>query len=379
MFLRAREEGYNMSCDWLSLTSSGIRSIHPYQPGKPISELQRELGLSDIIKLASNENPLGASSNVLSCLSTSMNEVARYPDGNAFHLKQRLSERLDVAADCLTIGNGSNDVLEMIARVFAQDDDEIIISQHAFAVYGLVAKAVGATLIETPAKTFGHDLEAMIHRVSSKTKLVFLANPNNPTGTYFSKEALSQFLNSIPNHVIVVVDEAYFEYVQHQDYPNALTYLNHHPNLIVTRTFSKAYGLAALRLGYAVSHPDIADLLNRIRQPFNANLLAQNAAVVALDDQDFLKKSVAFNQEELNLMMNALDQLNVEYIPSVGNFVSIRVPSHTGRECFDQLLRQGIIVRPVSEYGLDEFIRVSIGLKDENTQFLNAFKCMFQL
>ena len=362
-----------MSCDWYALTTDGVKSIRPYQPGKPIEELQRELGLSDIVKLASNENPLGPSSAVLRAISEKSKELTLYPDGSGYRLKHLLSQKFGVEVDQITLGNGSNDVLEMIANVFISEGDEVLISDHAFAVYSLVSKAVGAVIKMVPAKNWGHDLKAFSQEVTSHTKVVFLANPNNPTGTYFSVSELTKFLDTLPKNIIVVLDEAYTEYVSLAEYPDGLKLLNKYSNLIVTRTFSKAFGLAGLRLGYAVGHRDMTDLLNRVRQPFNVNLLAMEAATVVLDDEDYLQKSIDVNNSGMEQLVQGLKELNLSHIHSVGNFVCVNL-NQSGAEIFNKLLKKGVIVRPVEEYGLPQFVRVSIGLEEENQRFLEALK-----
>lgn len=356
----------------------GIRALAPYQPGKPIEELQRELGLSDIIKLASNENPLGPSKSVQAAITPLMSDLGRYPDGNGFALKQALAERYRIATDCLTLGNGSNDILEFVARIFLRPGLNAVVSDHAFAIYALATQAVGAELRAAPANPedsphpYGHDLVAMSSLIDADTAVVFIANPNNPTGTWFDDAALKRFLAGVPPEVVVVLDEAYAEYVEHPAYPTGLSYLQHYPNLIVTRTFSKAFGLAGLRVGYAVSHPKMADLLNRVRQPFNVNLFAQTAAVAALADADHLERSRACNREGLQQLHDGLARLGLYFIPSVANFVSFRVPNANG--CFEALLKSGVIVRPISGYGLPDFLRVSVGLREENERFLRTLE-----
>lgn len=362
-----------MSTDYIELAASGIRSLQPYQPGKPIEELERELGLTDVIKLASNENPMGPSERVKNAIQTVLPDLARYPDGSAFLLKNRLSEFLGVAPEQLTIGNGSNDVLELIGRVFLSPQNESIISEHAFVVYPLVTKAVGANLKVIPAKNYSQDLNATADAVSDKTRCIFIANPNNPTGTWIGKKALTDFLARIPDDILVVLDEAYFEYVEEADYPNGLDLVDQHSNLIVTRTFSKAYGLAALRIGYAVSHPDIADLMNRVRQPFNVNSMSQAAALAALDDQSHVKKAVALNKEGMVFLQQACERLGLGYIPSVGNFLSIDFGRDAG-PIYEALLRKGVIVRPIGVYGLPNHLRVTLGLSTENQKFVDCLE-----
>ena len=355
------------------LAVAGALGLHPYQPGKPLSELEREYGVTDAVKLASNENPLGPSPKARAAVEASLADMARYPDGNGFALKAALSAKLGVDPAGITLGNGSNDVLDLIARAFLEPGREAVFSQYAFIVYPLAVQAVGATAKIAHAKDYGHDLAAMRAQIGQDTRVVFIANPNNPTGTWLPRSELEAFIADLPEHVVCVVDEAYFEYVREPDYPDALAWLNRFPRLIVTRTFSKAYGLAGLRVGYGVSHPDIADLLNRVRQPFNVNTLALEAATAALDDIDHLRKAVAVNNEGLHVLATALTDLGVAYIPSVGNFIT----THLGRPAgpvYQALLKEGVIVRPVANYGMPEHLRISVGLPHENERFLFALK-----
>lgn len=362
-----------MTCDYVALAAPGVQKLSPYQPGKPIDELKRELGLSDIVKLASNENPLGVSPRVKEAIARELNELARYPDGNGFVLKDALAQHYGVMHNQITLGNGSNDVLEIIARAFLTPDDDAVYSQHAFAVYPLVVQAIGARGIEVPAKNFGHDLEAMAAAITPKTKIVFVANPNNPTGTAFDHKVLARFLASIPESVIVVLDEAYVEYVGDNEFPDGMEYLPEHRNLIVSRTFSKAYGLASLRVGYSISHPDITNVLNRVRQPFNVNSLALVAAAAALQDQDFVYRTRQINEQGMKQLEAAFVQLGLEWIPSSGNFVCVKLP-RPGATIFNELLREGVITRPVANYGMPDYLRVSIGLPEENERFVAALK-----
>lgn len=357
--------------EYLFYANPGVQRLTPYQPGKPIEELQRELGLSQIIKLASNENPLGPSRMAIEAMEKAAVDLVRYPDGNGFNLKQTLAQRLGVDASQITLGNGSNDILEIVPRVFADQDSEIIFSQYSFAVYGLATLAVGASAVVTPAIDYGHDLDAMGAAITSSTKVIFIANPNNPTGSWVPRQTLLQFLEQVPATVIVVLDEAYFEYVEQADYPNGIHLLDQYPNLIVTRTFSKVWGLAGLRVGYAISHPDIADLMNRVRQPFNVNLIAQQAAAAVLHDQDYLNQSVLTNRYGLRQLKQGLDGLDLTWLPSIGNFISFRIGPKSAA-IYNQLLAKGIIVRPLASYEMPEFLRVSVGLESENKLFLSA-------
>lgn len=359
------------------LAVPGVRALTPYLPGKPISELERELGLRNIVKLASNENPLGPSPKALEAARRALSEIHLYPDGSGFKLKAALSAKLEVRAEQITLGNGSNDILELVARVFLSAESKAIYSEHAFAVYPIVTQAVGAKAAVAPAHDgsrgprYGHDLQAMAQRVDESTRVIFIANPNNPTGTYLTKSELRSFLDDLPGDVVAVVDEAYFEYVDAPDYPDCMAWLSDFPNLIVTRTFSKAYGLAGLRVGYAVSSPSIADLLNRVRQPFNVNSPALEAAKAALDDNEHLTHSVNLNRAGLLQLCDAFAERELSFVPSVGNFVTVDI-AKPAAPIYDALLRQGVIVRPVGNYGLPNHLRVTVGTEEENRIFLDA-------
>ncbi len=368
-----------MSCEEFiaNLATPGVRGLVPYQPGKPVSELERELGLTHIVKLASNENPLGPSPKALAAIQSVLPELARYPDGSGFNLKNTLAEKLSVAPNQITLGNGSNEILELLARTFLSVDAEVIFSQHAFAVYPLVTQAVGAQSRVAPALNYGHDLQAMLDCVNAKTRMIFIANPNNPTGTYLTRAELENFLQKIPHSVICVLDEAYYEYVEQQDYPYSLAWLPNYPNLIITRTFSKAYGLAGLRVGYSVSSPVIADLLNRVRQPFNNNSLALAAADAALQDDLFLQQSICNNNQGMQQICRALGELGLDWIPSVGNFISVEF-KQDGMPIYQALLKRGVIVRPVANYELPNHLRISIGTEEENQIFIDALTQVLQ-
>jgi histidinol-phosphate aminotransferase len=361
----------------LDLATPGVRGLTPYQPGKPISELERELGLRNIVKLASNENPLGPSPKALEAVRRVLPELHFYPDGGGFELKSALAKKLGVSSAQITLGNGSNDVLELVARAFLSSQHKSVFAEHAFAVYPIVTQAIGAQAAVASAHDgsrgprYGHDLDAMARLVDEAARVVFIANPNNPTGTYLTGTELHRFLAGLPEHVIAVVDEAYFEYVEASDYPNALNWLPEFPNLVVTRTFSKAYGLAGLRAGYAVSSPEVADLLNRVRQPFNVNIPALEAARAALEDEDHLNRTVRLNAEGLRQLGEGLAARELESIPSVGNFLTFDLKRPAG-PVYEALLRQGVIVRPIGNYGLPNHLRVTVGTTEENTIFLAA-------
>lgn len=351
-----------------------IRTIAPYQPGKPIDELARELGLSpsSIVKLASNENPLGVSPLAQQAIEQALPELARYPDGNGYVLKSALAEKWRIDPACIVLGNGSNDVLDMAARAFLYPGVSAVYSQYAFAVYPLAVQTVGATGIAVPALDFGHDLPAMLAAIRGDTRMVFIANPNNPTGTLLSNVHMLAFLQQVPPHVLVVLDEAYGEYLPVELRSDALSWLAAFPNLIVTRTFSKAYGLAGLRVGYALADPKVADLLNRVREPFNVNGLALVAAAAALSDDAFIERSYAANRLGMMQLVQGLNLLGIAYIPSFANFVSIRLGN--AGDMYQRLLEQGVIVRPLGGYAMTQYLRVSIGLAAENHRFLQALE-----
>lgn len=363
-----------MTIDYQQLAVTGVQGLMPYEPGKPIEELARELGLTPdrIVKLASNENPLGPSPLALAAARDALGEMCRYPDGNGFELKARLSDYLDVRPEQLTLGKGSNDVLEIAARCFADERTEVIYSQHAFAVYPLVTRAIGAIGVEVPARNYGHDLDAMAAAVTGRTGLIFVANPNNPTGTVAGAAAIEAFLKRIPPRVIVVLDEAYCEYMEDgDDVADGLALLRRYPNLIVTRTFSKAWGLAALRVGYSVSSAAIADILNRVRQPFNVDAVALAAATAVLDDDDYLRRSREVNTAGLRQLEAALADLGLDWVPSAGNFIAVHVGPGAGA-VYQGLLERGVIVRPIGGYGMPGHLRVSVGLEHENRRFIEA-------
>jgi histidinol-phosphate aminotransferase len=366
-----------MDCDLIALAAAGVRGLRPYQPGKPIEELERELGIRDPVKLASNENPLGPSPAAVQAMQGALGGVSRYPDGNGHALKRALARRLGVGPECITLGNGSNDILELVARAFLGPGREAVISAHAFAVYPIVIQAVGAEArVARPnapdhAMPYGHDLQAMAGQVGEHTRVVFVANPNNPTGTWLQRQALQAFLEALPETTLCVIDEAYLEYVQEPAYPDALTWLGEHPGLIVTRTFSKIYGLAGVRVGYGISHPQVAELLNRVRQPFNCNSLAQTAALAALDDEDHLRRSRELNAAGLAQLTRACEERGLGHIPSVANFLCIDL-ARPAVPVYEALLREGVIVRPVDNYALPNHLRVSVGTPEQNARLIQA-------
>ena len=355
-----------------------IRAIAPYQAGKPISEVAREFGLDEasIVKLASNENPFGVPASAQAAMAAAAAELGRYPDANGFELKAALAARYDVPADWITLGNGSNDILEIAAHAFVRTGESVVYSQYAFAIYALAAQGVGARGIAAPARGYGHDLDAMLDAIETDTRLIYIANPNNPTGTFIPAAQIQAFLDRVPAHVVVVLDEAYNEYLERKDQFESTRWVRSYPNLIVSRTFSKAYGLAGLRVGFAIAQPAVTDLMNRIRQPFNVNSLAQAAAIAALNDQAFLQKGFDNNRAGYAQLTGAFDAMGLEYVPSHGNFVLLKVGDDdgAGSRVNIALLKQGVIVRPVGAYGLPQWLRISIGLPEENAAFLAALQ-----
>ncbi|TAN70878.1 MAG: histidinol-phosphate transaminase [Methylobacter sp.] len=354
-----------------NLAVSGVQKLIPYTPGKPIEELERELGLSHIIKLASNENPLGPGKKALAAIQEALKDLALYPDGNGFNLKQALAKKYAVDMSQITLGNGSNEILELVARAFLTPGLEVVFSQHAFAVYPIVTQAVGATAVVASALNYGHDLDAMLERVTDKTRLIFIANPNNPTGTLLDHASLERFIQALPDTCICVLDEAYCEFVGEGDAGNSIAWLNLYPNLLITRTFSKAYGLAGLRVGYGLSSPQLADILNRVRQPFNNNMLALTAAEAALTDTEHLQNTINVNAQGMQFITEGFKKLGLEWIPSAGNFVLVDM-KRPAMPIYEALLRKGVIVRPVGVYELPNHLRITIGTEAENQLFLQA-------
>ena len=350
-----------------------IRAIAPYEPGKPISELERELGITGIVKLASNENPLGASPKAVAAARVALDEIGLYPDGNSYALKDALARRYGLAHEQVVPGNGSNDLLELSARAFLTVGDKTVYSDHSFAVYALATQAVGAIGISIKARDFGHNLDAMRNAaVERGAKMIFIANPNNPTGTLVSGDALLEFLRVLPANILVVLDEAYNEYLPVDKRYDSVAWLSEYPNLIISRTFSKAYGMASLRVGYALGDARVMDMLNRVRQPFNVNSVAQAAALAALDDADFVRQTFELNLRGMKQIVGGLTRLGLQHIPSFGNFVSFNVKD--AERIFRRLLELGVIVRPIANYAMPEYLRVSIGLESENEKFLSALQ-----
>jgi histidinol-phosphate aminotransferase len=366
------------SCDQFGLAAPGVQKLQPYQPGKPISELEREYGVSEIIKLASNENPLGFSRAALRAMERELRELAFYPDGGGFSLKTALAGHHSIDPACITLGNGSNDVLVLLAEAFLAPGLEAVFSNYCFAVYPLASLATGATPRIAPAlsmesaQPLGHDLTAMHSLIGTDTRLVFIANPNNPTGTWLEAGALYEFVSSVPDTVLVIVDEAYHEYSQNLGVPDATSWLEEFPNLVVTRTFSKAYGLAGIRVGYSLSSPQVANLLNRVRQPFNVNSIAMAGAQAAIGDQAFIDASVTSNTRGIRQLTQGLEALGFEVTPSAANFVLADMGQPTG-PVYKALLQRGIIVRPVGNYGLPNHLRITAGTAEQNDLLLRAY------
>ena len=345
-----------------------IRTLTPYQPGKPIEELEREYGVHDSIKIASNENPLGPSPKAVAAITAALPNLHRYPDGDAFYLKRRLAEKLGVDRSRLIIGNGSNELIEMIVRTFLRVGESVVVGKHAFAIYHLCVQAGGGRTIAVPHKGFQFDLEAMARAIAPDTRIVFLDNPNNPTGTIYVRSEWETFLRRVPREVLIVVDDAYLEFVDDHDYPNSLEYHRDDRLLITLRTFSKICGLAGIRVGYGISSPEVIDALNRIRQPFNVNSLAQVAALAALDDEDHIRRTQENNHQGMAYLRRELDRLGLEYAPSWTNFLLVKV----GVGVYQRLLPEGVIIRPMEGYGFPGYARVSVGTPVENQRFIGA-------
>ena len=353
-----------------------IRSLIPYEPGKPIEEVEREYGISGSVKLASNENPLGPSPRALAVLRERLPELHLYPDGDCFYLKRALAQKLGVEPDRLIFGNGSNEIIELAARTFMRPGDEAVMAEQAFVVYELIVQAVGGKRKTVPLKNFTHDLAAMADAVTPQTRLVFLANPNNPTGTIYRRRDWEAFLERISPDVLIIVDEAYFEYVEEADYPNSLDYHARHPAILTLRTFSKLYGLAGLRIGYGIGAKDVIALMQRVRQPFNVNAPAQWAALAALDDTEHVQRSLGVNQQGVKYLQTEFARLGLSYVPSQANFILVRVGN--GHEVFQRLLQQGVIVRPMVGYKFPEHVRVTVGSMAQNQKLIGALERLIQ-
>jgi histidinol-phosphate aminotransferase len=355
-----------------SLVPPYIQSLEPYPPGKPIEELEREYGITGSIKLASNENPLGPSPKAMAAVREALSSVHRYPDGSCFYLRRALAAKLDVAPECVLIGNGSNEIIELIVRTFLRPGEDAVMSDQAFVIYRMVVQGHGGRCNCVPPRQFTHDLEAMADAITPTTRLVFLANPNNPTGTIFFRDQWEEFLNSLPADVIVVMDEAYREFVDDPRYPDSFAALRQEKPIIILRTFSKIYGLAGLRVGYGVAQPEFISMMDRLRAPFNVSSLAQVAAVAALEDDEHVERTRRVNREGMAYLKEAFDRLGLEHVPSWANFILVRV-GNTAR-VYEALLRRGVIVRPVGVYGFNEHVRITVGLPEENERLVRALR-----
>lgn len=367
-----------MDKSFLSLATPGVQQLKPYLPGKPVEELERELGISGSIKLASNENPLGPSAKAIAAVQQYTHSINYYPDGGGYKLTAALADKYNIAPECITLGNGSNDILELTARAFLTPEHSAVFSEYSFAVYPIVVQAAGApaniakAYSESHAEMpLGHDPEALLAAIDDSTRVMFIANPNNPTGTWLELDTLKDLLNKIPEHVIVVLDLAYNEYMDEKLQPEISAWLKSYPNLIITCTFSKIYALAGLRIGYSFSSPEIADLLNRVRQPFNTNMLAQAAALASLDDKIHVNQSISLNNIGKKYLQQSLDDMGLKYLPTMGNFISIHL-EREGMPVYESLLKKGVIVRPVANYNMPEYLRVTIGTAEQNQRFIKA-------
>ena len=369
-----------MAKSYLELATPGVQKLIPYPPGKPVEELERELGISNSIKLASNENPLGPSAAALKAIADTAASINYYPDGGGFALSNKLANLHQVEAENITLGNGSNDILELVTRAFLTPENSAVFSEHSFAVYPIVVQAVGAKA--NVAKAFpenhqsmplGHDPDALLSQIDDSTRIIFIANPNNPTGTWLTPEVLETMFSNIPENVVIVLDLAYTEYMPDDLKPPIKQWLQKFPNLVVTQTFSKVYALAGLRIGYAISSAEIAGVLNRVRQPFNTNSIAQAAAMASLDDVKHVADSIAMNDAGKKYLQQAFDELELKYLPSMGNFISVNV-KQDGAALYQKLLEQGVIVRPIANYNLPEYLRITIGTQEQNERFINTLK-----
>ena len=366
-----------MKNSFLENLNQGVLGLKPYEPGLPLEQTQKKLGLEKVIKLASNENPLGPSPKALDLLKGQLNsfssDLNRYPDGNAYDLKEAISKKYSVDMNQITIGNGSNDLIEFVSRCFLGEGKKAIYSQHGFAIYPLAIKSTGAVPIKSKAKNWGHDLELMKDLVDDKTKLIFIASPNNPTGTAKTLQEIKDFLNNLPEDILVFLDQAYFEYIEGTEFDIPFSLIDDYPNLVISRSFSKAHGLAALRLGFCISNPELSNYLNRVRQPFNANSLALNLGKIALSDQEHIDKSVKINSSGMERVKMAFDSFNYSYIESWGNFISFDAKQDSD-EAFQYFLKKGVILRSLKVYEMPQHLRVSIGTEEEMDFFLKVLE-----
>lgn len=359
--------------DLNKMVSEGIETLVPYKPGKPMAELERELGITSSVKLASNENPLGPSPMAVESVKEVLTGLNRYPDGTYYYLKEKLAEFVGVSPDMLVIGNGSNEIIELLIRTFMVEGDEAIMGSPSFAVYPIIVQGAGGVAVEVPLKEgFVIDLVRMAEAITDKTKLIFIANPNNPTGTIVTATEFDAFMEKVPDNVIVCMDEAYFEYVSSSDFPDSIKYIKEGKSVVVLRTFSKIYGLAGLRVGYGVATKELTDYMNRVRQPFNVSTVAEAAAMGALDDTEHVANSIEMNEKGFEFLSKELSGLGYEVVPTEANFFLVKVGN--GSEVYEKLLKQGVIVRPMASYNMDEYIRITIGTEAENKRFMEAFR-----
>lgn len=358
-------------CDMKIRTPSYISNLSPYKPGKPLEELEREYGISNSVKIASNENPLGPSPKALEAIRDALQNLHRYPDGSGFKLKNRICEKYGIGFEQVVLGNGSDDIIAMLARAFLQPGDEVILPNPTFLMYAILASSAGATLVEVPLKSLAIDLDEILDRISSKTKMIIICNPNNPTGHFIDDRTFKRFVDQVPENLLILIDEAYIEFVRSADTFDSIEYVKSGKAIVILRTFSKAYGLAGLRIGFGIMLSEIADLLNRVRQPFNTNNLAQAGALAAIDDEDFVTKTIKLVHDGLDFLYQRLDRMGIEYFPSQANFFLINV-CRDADTVFESMLREGVIVRSMKGYGYPEYIRVNIGLPEENERFLKA-------
>lgn len=350
-----------------------IMAIKPYSPGKPIEEVQKEYGLSKVIKLASNENPLGASEKAKAAIKEHLSKLSIYPDGNCTELKAVLANKLKITSEQLILGNGSDEVLKLIGEAYLTPEDQVILADPTFSEYQYVARLMGATEVLVPLKDHKHDLREMLNRINSNTKIIFICNPNNPTGTIVDEDEFIEFLTKVPEHILVVIDEAYYEYVQAENYPQTIPLLERFNNIIITRTFSKVHGLAALRIGYGIANPQIINNLNRVKEPFNVNSLAQVGANASLQDEEHLVNSIATNEQGKAYLYKELEKLNLDYIPTEANFLMINMGRDT-KYLFEEMLKKGIIVRAGNVFNMPNYIRLTVGTMEENQSFITALK-----
>lgn len=350
-----------------------ILSIKPYVPGKPIEEVKRQLGLQDVCKMASNENPFSPSPQALRAMRDTSKDLNRYPDAHCFYLRQEIARSLKIKTNQLVFGNGSDEIIVMATRAFVQKDDEVVVAHPTFLIYDIASRICGAKVIKVPLNHFRYDLPAMRAAVTKKTKIIFIANPDNPTGTYVTKQEVQDFVHSLPSNILIFLDEAYYEYAPKKDYPKSLTLVNNYKNVLLTRTFSKFYALAGLRIGYGVGNAELIDILGRVREPFNINSLAQAAALAALQDKKYYQGLLKINEHEKQRLYRHLNQMDLFYVPSVTNFILIDVKQKSSW-VFQQLLKRGVIVRDMTSWGLDTFIRVTIGKPRANEQFIKYLK-----